>query len=150
VILYEDAYGFTVSRLYAQVYMIVLGIALIALGIGVMTELDIRSLFRRFFATAVLAFLVLVFWNHEAWIASTNIDRFATTGKLDAKYLARDLGLNAVPVIIARMHDLPEPQRAELQTQLNLEYAHKERLFSNRWYEWNYRRGRAIEALRGD
>jgi len=147
VILYEDAYGFTVSRLYAQVYMIVLGVALIALAIGVMTVLDIRSLFRRVFATAALAFLVLVFWNHEAWIASTNIDRFATTGKLDAKYLGRELGPNAVPVIVERMPNLPEPQRIDLRTNLQTAYGLRQRMFANRWYEWNYRRQRAKEAL---
>jgi hypothetical protein len=72
-----------------------------------MTTLDTRALFRRGFAVAVAACVILVFWNHEAWIASENIERFRTTGKLDEKYLARELSPNAVPLIISRMATLP-------------------------------------------
>jgi hypothetical protein len=147
VLLYEAAYGYTVSRLYAQVYMIVLAIALFALAYGVMTVLDTRALFRRVFAVAVAACVILVLWNHEGWIASENIERFRTTGKLDEKYLARMLSPNAVPVIISRMAALPEPQQLALRQQLVAQYGQRERIFANRWFEWNYRRNQAREAL---
>ncbi|HUQ20693.1 MAG TPA: DUF4173 domain-containing protein [Gemmatimonadaceae bacterium] len=150
VVLYEDAYGFTVARLYAQVYMIVLAVALGWLAVGVYTNLDINALFRRVFATAVLAFLVLVFWNHEAWIASKNIARFAGTPRMDIKYLVNELSLNAVPTLVARIHDLPQPQRTELETQLTARYSKRRHIFDNRWFEWNYRREQARRALYED
>jgi hypothetical protein len=147
VLLYEDAYGYTVARLYAQVYMIVLAIALVALAAGVLTTLNTRSLFRRMFAVATAAFIVLVFWNHEAWIASANIERFRTTGKLDVSYLTRDLSLNAVPVIVARLSSLPEPQRIELHNALVERYSTRRRIADTQWFEWNYRRQQARSAL---
>ena len=148
VSLYEAAYGYTVSRLYAQVYMLVLGVALIALAAGILGTLDIGSLFRRVFTVAVVAFLVLVFWNHEAWIASANMDRVATTGKLDARYIARDLSPDALPVIVTRLASLPEPLRGQLHAELVARYGNPRRLAPDRWFEWNLRRQKAREALR--
>ena len=148
VSLYEAAYGYTVSRLYAQVYMLVLGVALIALAAGILGTLDIGSLFRRVFTVAVVAFLVLVFWNHEAWIASANMDRVATTGKLDARYIARDLSPDALPVIVTRLASLPEPLRGQLHAELVARYGNPRRLAPDSWFEWNLRRQKAREALR--
>ena len=147
VLLYEAAYGYTVARLYAQVYMIVLAVVLFALAYGVMTVLDTRALFRRGFAVATAACVVLVFWNHEAWIASENIERFRITGKLDEKYLVRDMSPDAVPTIISRMATLPDPQKIALNQQLIAKYGQRPRMFSNRWFEWNYRRQEARKAL---
>jgi hypothetical protein len=148
VSLYEAAYGYTVSRLYAQVYMLVLGVALIALAAGILGTLDIGSLFRRVFTVAVVAFVVLVFWNHEAWIASANMDRVATTGKLDARYIARDLSPDALPVVVTRLASLPEPLRGQLHAELVARYGNPRRLAPDSWFEWNLRRQKAREALR--
>ena len=148
VSLYEAAYGFTVARLYAQVYMTVLGAALLALAEGVLRILDTRALFRRVFALAVLAFLLLVFWNHEGWIASANIDRYATTGKLDVVYLTRDLSPNAIPVAVSSLRTLPEPARTQLHDAIVARYGTGRRLHAaDRWFEWNYRRNHARAAL---
>jgi hypothetical protein len=147
VSLYEEAYGYTITRLYAQVYMLVLAIALIALAAGILGTLDTEVLFRRVFAVAVTAFLVLVFWNHEAWIASANIDRVASTGKLDAKYITRELSPNAIPVIVGRLPSLPDPVRSELLGELVARYGTQRRLPPDRWFEWNLRREQAREAL---
>lgn len=147
VLLYEAAYGFTVSRLYAQVYIIVLAFALFALAVEVLTTLDTRALFRRVFAVAVIAFMMLVFWNHESWIASKNIDRYATTGKLDVRYLVLGLPVDAIPVIVSRLSTLPDPKRAELRDAIVARYQNSRRLRPDRWFEWNYRRQRARAAL---
>lgn len=146
VTLYEEAYGYTVSRLYAQVYMIVLAIALVLLGAGILGTLDTGVLFRRVFAVAVAAFLVLVVWNHEAWIASANIDRVAATGKLDARYIVRDLSPNAIPVMVRRLPSLPDPVRGELMGELVARYGTRG-FRPTRWFEWNLRREQAREAL---
>ena len=147
VLLYEAAYGFTVSRLYAQTYMIVLAVALLVLATGVLTVLDTGILFRRAFAVAVLAFAVLVFWNHEAWIASENIDRFASTGKLDVKYITSELSPNAIPVIVARLATLPDPIRTDIRDAVVARYRSGRVLRDDRWFEWNYRRDQARAAL---
>ncbi|HEX2721412.1 MAG TPA: DUF4173 domain-containing protein [Gemmatimonadaceae bacterium] len=147
VSLYEQAYGFTTARLYAQAYMIVVAICLLLLGIEIRRDIDTRRLFRRAGAVATLAFLVLVYWNHEAWIAARNIDRFTTTGKLDVSYLVRDLSPNAIPVIVERIPSLPAPVWNEVHAALLRTYGGGRRPLEGSWYEWNLARSRARAAL---
>ena len=145
VVLYEQAYGFTTARLYAQAYMIVLILALAALAWETRGDVDSGRLFRRVGLIATAVFIVLVYWNHEGWIARKNIEHFATSGRLDTNYLARDLSSDAVPEIVRRLPSLPEPARSELRHALEKRYTGRGRFFDRQWYEWNYRR---IEAKR--
>ncbi len=147
VSLYEAAYGFTTARLHAQVFMVVVAITLFALAVEVWQGIDASRLFRRAGLAALLALIVLVYWNHEAWIARANINRFAATGKLDTVYLTRGLSPNAVPVIVELLPSLPEPARAQLQAAVSLRYTGRVRLKQRRWYEWNLARARAVNAL---
>jgi len=147
VSLYETSYGYTVSRLYAQVYMLVLAAGLLALGDEVARTLDTGRLFRRVLTVAVVAFTVLVFWNHESWIASANIDRLAATGKLDVDYITRDLSVNAIPVVVSRLAALPDPARTELHKALVARYGSGRQLREDRWFEWNLRRQQTRAAL---
>lgn len=137
VSLYEAAYGFTTSRLYAQVYMLVVVVTLIVLALETRHDIDPSRVFRRAGATALAAFIVMIYWNHEGWIARANMSRFATTGKLDVVYLVRDLSPNAVPAIIAGLPSLPEPIQIQLRSALTTQYQNKTHLAPRRWYEWN-------------
>ena len=148
VLLYEQAYGFTTARLYAQCYMIVVAIALLTLGTVIVRRTSGNSLFRITLCAATLIFIVLIYWNHESWIAGKNIDRLATTGRLDVAYLARDLSPNAVPLLVQRLPSLPEPSKSELVRALTSHYSTHGRMFDRPWYEWNLRRNAAREALR--
>jgi len=148
VLLYEEAYGFTTARLYAQAYMLIVAAALLFLGWEMRRELDPSRFFRRTFTTATLVFIVLLYWNHHAWIANRNIDRVASTGKLDTAYLTRDLALDAVPTLVERLPSIPEPMRSDLERALIVRYAKRPHLFDTDWYEWNVRRNAAKEALR--
>ena len=149
VLLYEEAYGYTTARLYAKFFMILIAVALIALTIEVAGELDSGRLFRRVAATAFALLITITWWNHEAWIAGKNIGRFATTGKLDASYLVRDLSPDAIPTIVRLLPSLPEPARSELQQLLVRRYDPTHPLLSDRrWFEWNRGRIEAREALR--
>ncbi len=141
--LYEDAYGFTTARLYAQAYMTVVAAGLVLLSLEVAGELDAGRLFRRAAAVATVLFVALIYWNHEAWIARRNIDRFATTGKLDVAYLARDLSPDAIPAITERLPSLPDSTRSELQSAVRKRYAARREMAEGRWYEWNLARARA-------
>jgi hypothetical protein len=148
VLLYEQAYGFTTARLYAQAYMLIVGAALLFLGWEMRSEIDPSQFFRRTFTTATIAFIVLLYWNHHAWIANKNIDRVAATGKLDTAYLTRDLAMDAVPTLVERLPTLPEPMRSDLQRAIIARYANHPKLFGSIWYEWNVRRSKAADALR--
>lgn len=143
VTLYEEAYGYTTARLYAQAYMIVVAISLVALVREIMTTLEAPRLFLRVWMTAALTFVVLVYWNHQAWIANRNIDLFASTGKLDTVYLTRDLSADAIPTIVRRLPALPEPAKSQLTQAIKLR---RVRPHADRWFEWNLGRARAREA----
>lgn len=147
VSLYEEAYGFTTARLYAQVYMIVVAIGLFALAAEVRGEIDTRRLFRRVASVGVAAFLMLIYWNHESWIAARNIDRFATTAKLDIDYLVRELSPDAVPAIVDRLDTLPPTEAAQIRSTLQSVYGDGRPQLEGRWYEWNLSRTRAASAL---
>ena len=147
VILYERAYGFTTARLYAQAFMIIVTAILAFLSLEIAGELNPGRLFRRSFTAAFATLIVLIYWNHEAWIARSNIDRFAATGKLDVSYLTRDLSPNAIPAIIEGMSRLPEPTRSELQRSIVSRYGTRKRFYDNRWFEWNLARANARMAL---
>jgi hypothetical protein len=146
VSLYEQAYGYTVARLYAQAYMIVMAVAIIALAREVSSRLNSGRLFRVSLAAAVVTFAILVYWNHEGWIATQNIRRFATTGKLDTTYLTRDLSPNAIPSIVGALPTLPDSVAAPIRSSLS-SYSKRRFLWSNRWFDWNLGRVRARKAL---
>lgn len=147
VTLYEAAYGFTTARLYAQVYMAIVAVTLVALAIETRGEIQPSRLFRRAALAALAAFIGLIYWNHEAWIARANIDRFATTGKLDVVYLTRDLSPNAIPAVVDKLPSLPEPARSQLLNAIKLRYEGRQRLRPRRWFEWNYGRTAARNSL---
>ncbi|MGH7720558.1 MAG: DUF4153 domain-containing protein, partial [Gemmatimonadaceae bacterium] len=149
VALYEGAYGYTRSRLYAQVYMVVVSGMLLMLAYEVWKSLDLRRLMRRAALLSGAALAALTYWNHEAWIAKQNLERFAKTGKLDSGYLASGLSLNAAPVLVWALRTLPEPERSELRTALHGRYRQRlARMDKPRWYEWNYHRAAGVYAVR--
>ncbi len=145
--LYEEAYGFTTARLYAQVYMGAVAFGLVALSLEVMGGFDAGRLFRRATAGAVILFVALAYWNHEAWIARQNLDRFASDGKLDVAYLTRELSPDAIPVIAERLPSLPDSVASEIRSELQKRYAGRNDLRQRAWYEWNRSRERARKAL---
>jgi hypothetical protein len=139
VILYEQAYGFTGARLFAQAYMAVMAVALVLLSLEIWNG-GISVAFPRRVAVIALGVLtVWVYWNHEAWIVNRNIDRSRATGKFDARY-ATGLSRDAVPTLIARLGELPIAERATIESWL----ACKPGPAYRRWYEWN----RSVEATR--
>ncbi len=147
VILYEQAYGFTTARLFAQSYMVVMALALAALALEIGRGTISIAFGRRVAEIALGVFTVLVFWNFESWIVGKNIDRAAVTGKFDAVYSTR-LSQDAIPTLVRRRAEIPQPQRDSVELRL----ACKPRPAERRWFEWNRSESaakRALESWRG-
>jgi len=150
VILYEQAYGFTTARLFAQAYMVVMCLALVALGIEVARGSISIAFGRRVAEIALGVFTVLVFWNYEAWIVNRNIDRATQNGKFDLDY-AMSLSKDAIPTLISRRSEIPTDKRGLAEAWLSCLPLPAER----RWFEWNRsiratdRALRAAKASRG-
>ena len=145
--LYEAAYGFTTARLYAQVYMCAVAVGLVMLSLEVARDFDAGRLFRRAAAAATIIFIALIYWNHEAWIARRNMDRFASTGKLDVAYLTRGLSPDAIPAIAERLPSFPEPMRSEIRRAVREQSAARNEGRQRTWFEWNLASSRAGQAL---
>jgi uncharacterized protein DUF4153 len=146
VLLYEAAYGFTTMRLYAQVYMCAVAAALLMLSLEV-DDFDVNRLFRRSLAAATILFIALAYWNHEGWIARQNMDRFASTGKVDVDYLTRGLSPDAIPAVAERLESVPEPLRSQIRDAVRKQYAAHERGRQRAWFEWNLAGARARKAI---
>jgi hypothetical protein len=141
VVLYEQAFGFTTDRVFAQTYMLVMALALLALAFEIVRGSISVNFARRVAVIALGAFTVLAFWNHEAWIVDKNIDRGIQTGKFDLAY-ARRLS-DAVPTLINRRRELG-PVAADIEAAVRCEKG----LRTRRWFEWNRGANELDEALR--
>ncbi|HJQ12631.1 MAG TPA: DUF4173 domain-containing protein [Gemmatimonadaceae bacterium] len=142
VLLYEDAYGFTEDRVFAQAYMIGMALAVAALGWEIVRGKISVAFGRRVAEIALGVFTILVFWNYEAWIVNKNVDRIASGEKFHAGYLTR-LSLDATPTLIRRLPEIPLPQRDTVTSGL----ACKRRPAAGSWFEFNPRVDAAVEAL---
>src|SRR5690606_36226768 len=131
----------------AQIYMVGVAIALALLTREVLGGFDGIRLFQRAAVAAVILFIGLLYWNDEAWIAERNLDRFASTGKLDIAYLSESLSPDAVPAIMERLPSLPEPTRTELLTAIRVRHDSRSGQRERAWYEWNRAHHQARRAL---
>ena len=143
VILYEQAYGYTTARVFAQAYMVVMGLSLAALALEIARGKISVAFGRRVAEIALGVFTVLVFWNYEAWIVNENIDRAVVTGKFDASY-STQLSRDVAPTLIERRAEIPLPQRDTVERRLACKPLPGER----RWFEWNRSVSAAAEAQR--
>jgi hypothetical protein len=144
VLLYEEAYGFTDARVFAQAYMIAMALALAALAWEIWRGSISVSFGRRVAELALGAFTVLVFWNSQAWILNKNIDRARETGKFDAHYATVGMSRDAIPTLVNRRAEIPLPQRDTVEADLACDRLPGPR----RWFEWNRSVSAAENALR--
>ncbi len=144
--LYETAYGFTTTRLYAQAYMILMASTLVLLAWEIERGLDPKRLARRAAALAGLTFASLIYWNHEAWIVRVNVARALGTGTLDATYLVRGLSPDALPALVEAQASAPEALALPLRQALRERYAGV-RVRPCFWFEANVRQRQAVRAL---
>jgi Domain of unknown function (DUF4173) len=147
--LYEAAYGFTTTRLYAQVYMVVLAIVLALIAFELRGPVAARRVLRRSAGLGFAAVAALGCWNHEAWIARENFERAVETGRLDARYLVWDLSPNAVPALVEGAGRLPSALADEVRMRLEDRYVKAMWLRQCDWYEWNLGQINAARALHG-
>jgi uncharacterized membrane protein len=147
--LYENVYGFTELRLYVQCYAGVVFVALGQLGLVIIGRPDFRRLARHWAVTVMLALTLLVYWNHAAWIARANFERYEARDTLDLHYLLESLGPDAVPEIIQFLPRLPPKLQTDVRACLRVVYPDDSSALRQRpWYEWNYRRAQLTKVLR--
>ncbi len=130
--LYEQAYGFTSLRLAAHVFMVFVGLLLLALIL-----MELTNSFRRLGLVLMLGFLafalVMVGLNEDALIAQQNLERAVQGEKLDAAYLVHGLTNDAVPTLFRYLDDgeLDPEVRVKLEVVMGCRYGHYEESYGN-------------------
>ena len=133
--LYEQAYGFTSSRLAAHVFMIFIGLLLLALII-----MELTNSFRKLGLVLVLGLmafgLVLFGINEDGLIARLNLEMAMKGGNLDTTYLVFGLSNDAVPTFfqIYDQPDLDPAMREKLKMILACGYANFQEEYAD--YPW--------------
>ncbi|MCS7011803.1 MAG: DUF4173 domain-containing protein [Anaerolineales bacterium] len=103
LVLYETAYGFTRLRMYTHVFMIWLGILLVA--VVVLEFLRRERAFALAMLLAAIGFAVtLAIVNVDSFIARQNVLRAMQGEELDINYLAL-LSTDAVPSLVASLQE---------------------------------------------
>lgn len=112
--LYEEAYGFTMLRLYSHVFAGWIAVVFVLLAV------DFLGLWkgRRWFigaaaATALGVLLSLNFVNPEALVVALNTNHARTTQKLDAAYLS-DLSSDATPALLQSRSSIDPSLRGQV------------------------------------
>jgi hypothetical protein len=114
MMLYENAYGLTMLRLYVVVFAAWLGLALLLVGGLLASVRRDRAWFPGVASLSLLGvLLVLNVVNPEAVVARHNLRRSPTEAPVDETYLA-DLSDDAVPTIVDLLPRLDDSTRARV------------------------------------
>jgi hypothetical protein len=144
--LYEEAYGFTTLRLYSHAFIILLVIIFCLLLYKIYKDKRESTFAFRVFLSVVLFIAVMNFLNPDAFIARRNIERFASTGKLDIYYLSR-LSDDAVSDIITILNISNEDLRKRFARELYWRTKNNDSRNFSQWQSLNISRMRAKKIL---
>ncbi|MEX1248169.1 MAG: DUF4173 domain-containing protein [Anaerolineales bacterium] len=139
LLLLEETYGFTRLRTYPHVFMIWLGVLLLA--VVVLEALGRQRAFALAVAAAVVGFAAsLALLNVDGFIAATNVGRAADGSRLDFRYLG-SLSADSVPSLIAGYTQANDAGDSELAQELAISLAcHFARVDARplaSWQGWN-------------
>ncbi|SFL72454.1 protein of unknown function [Paenibacillus sp. 1_12] len=103
--MYEEAYGFSETRLLVDVFIVFLSI-LFAIALVKLWK-DRLQLMKPYAILALAAYLIVNYMQVDAIVASNNINRFEAVGSIDTDYLS-SLSFDAVPYLIELKKKHPE------------------------------------------
>lgn len=140
--LYEDAFGYTLLRLYTHVFMVALGAALAWRAVTLWWQQERFAVGA--FTTALCAVIALNLLNPEDFIVRHNLERHARTGSLDIEMLSQ-LSSDAVPGLARSLPALSASETVLMSAVLE---RHQDRLSEQDTLpEWNVSRFLARRAL---
>ena len=112
--LYEEAYGFTMLRLYSHVFAVWLGVVFLLLAADFMGVWRSRRWFGGASAiTGCIVVLALNLANPEAIVVAFNTDHAQATHKIDSEYLS-ELSSDATPSLLASIESLDPALREQV------------------------------------
>jgi len=141
--LYEEAYGYTITRILVHVFMLFLAVLFILSFIRVW--LDRMRLLKPFVLVTIVAWLLINYCNIDVIIAKNNLQRYTQSGKIDLSYF-NSLSCDIIPYLVDyNKTSAHKPEGLEgFLLQSKLELARKEQ----GWQATNLAQYRAEEALK--
>lgn len=134
--LYEEAYGYTQTRLLVHGFMLFLGVLLIIAMLRIWKESF--SMAKAYICISIIAYVMMNYANLDARIAAQNMERFERTGAIDVAYLGV-LSADAAPALL-KLH-AKHPKLDGLSEVI--EELRSEARARNKWQSWNWSEQRA-------
>ncbi len=141
LVLYEDAFGLTMLRLFSHTAIVWVGVVLILLGIVLLTRPQKPWLTPAAGLTAIILLFALNVMNPEAYVAEHNLADERRSAEFDPMYLL-ELGDDAVPTIADNLDRVGEDGRVLIKDHL-CRMDRRERS----WTKFNLARRRAEDSL---
>ncbi|MFC8684224.1 DUF4153 domain-containing protein [Brevibacillus porteri] len=138
--LYEDAYGYTHTRLLAHVFMIFLFVLFIIALLKIWR--DSFSLIKYYAILTLVSYVILNYINMDVIIAKNNVQRYHATGHIDIEYLS-ELSYDAIPVVMELVRDKKVEERFMEMLQERKEILYED----NSWQSFNLSEYRAKAYL---
>ncbi|MEK3886202.1 DUF4153 domain-containing protein [Bacillus sp. FSL K6-3431] len=140
--MYEDAYGFTFTRVLAHSFMIFLMVILAYTFVKIWLEK--LSLFHFYFITSLIYYAGINIVNLDSFVIDRNIDRFETTGKIDTNYLSNlsSSGILGLIEIYEQNPNVPGLEKLLKQRKTEREY-----LKNDAWQSYNLTKNKAYIKL---
>ncbi|MBB3114584.1 cytochrome c oxidase subunit IV [Paenibacillus phyllosphaerae] len=137
--LYEEAYGYTLTRLLVHGFMLFLAVLLVIAIVRVWWSRF--SLAKAYICAAVIAYVLMNYANLDARIAANNAERYEATGIIDLDYLATR-SADATPALADLAARYPELEQARAILADMRQEASRDRA----WQSWNWSKWRAAES----
>lgn len=140
--MYEDAYGFTFSRVLAHSFMIFLMVILAYTLVKIWLEK--LSLFHFYFIASLIYYVGINTANLDKIVVDKNMARFETTGKIDIPYLN---SLSSTGILgLIELHE-KNPGVPGLEDRLKQNKAESGSINRNFWPSQNLERDKVYEKL---
>ncbi|WP_138755591.1 DUF4153 domain-containing protein [Paenibacillus sinopodophylli] len=134
--LYEEAYGFTQTRLLVHGFMLYLAVLLVIALIRIWKEHF--SMGKVYICVSIMAFVIMNFANLDARIAVNNGERYERTGSIDLDYLST-LSTDAVPALRKLQAEQPKLQQLDVVIEKLQEKSERH----SKWQSWSLSKQRA-------
>ena len=140
--MYEDAYGFTFTRVLAHSFMIFLMVILAYTLVKIWLEK--LSLFHFYFIASLIYYVGINTANLDKIVVDKNMARFESTGKIDIHYLSNmsATGILGLMELYEKNSDVPG-----LEDKLKQIKAERGSINKNSWQSHNLERDKVIEKL---
>ncbi|MEI7027976.1 DUF4153 domain-containing protein [Paenibacillus sp. y28] len=115
LLMYESAYGFTVTRVLVHSFMLYLAVILLLVLVRIWRT---RSpLWKQLLVVSISAYAMMNLLNIDAIIVRENGKRYDQTGRIDLNYLS-SLSADGIPELLQLYDRLPEGTKQELAERL--------------------------------